>query len=118
MLTQFIHSVPAWALGERAFSAKFGGNVIVAGIPMVKDRLLAIKWLSKRLGLKGENELRTSGHILHEVKTGIRAYQKYNAPTAINFNLLKSGIRTGEYPTVVAFTAPQFGFKGAERGVE
>ena len=116
METKWFDSVPLWALGERAFSAKFGGNVISAGIPMVKDRLLAIKRLSKRLGLKGENELRTSGHILHEVKTGIRAYQKYNAPTAISFNILKTGIRTGEYPTVVGFTAPQFGFKGAERG--
>lgn len=116
MLTQWIDSVPAWALGLRACNAKFGGNIITAGIPEMSKRLLAIKKFSRKLGLKGDEELRSSGHILHEVNTDSRAYRKYNSPDAISFNRLKAGIRTGEYPKWVAFTAPQFGFPGAERG--
>ena len=116
MLTQFIHSVPAWALGERAFSAKFGGNIVTAGIPEVSNRLLAVKKLSKRLGLKGAEELRSSGHILHEIRTSIGKYKKHNSPMAISYHDLRSGIYNEKYPRWVAMTAPQFGFKGAERG--
>lgn len=113
---QWIDSVPAWALGPRASNSKFGGGIILAGIPLVRDRLIAVKKLSKRLGLKGDDELRSSGHILHEVKTNIKKYQKFNAPTAISFRDLKAGIASGKFPRWVAMTAPQFGFKGAERG--
>lgn len=116
MITQWIDSVPAWALGPRASNSKFGGGIILAGVQMVSDRLFGIKKLSKMLGLKGSQELRSSGHVLHEVKTDIKAYQEYNAPTAISFQDLKAGIRNGIFPPWVAMTAPQFGFKGAERG--
>jgi len=116
MATKWIDSVPAWALGPRPSNPKFGGGIILAGIPAVKDRLIAIKALSKSLGWTGDDELRSSGHVLLEVKTAIRKYQKHNAPGAISFSDLKAGIRNGVFPRWVAMTAPQFGFKGAERG--
>lgn len=116
MTTIWVDSVPAWALGPRASNAKFGGGIILGGIPEVKDRLIAVQKLSKKLKLTHGNELRSSGHILHEVKTNVRKYQNHNAPTAISFSDLKAGIASGKYPLWVAMTAPQFGFKGAERG--
>jgi hypothetical protein len=116
MATKWIDSVPAWAIGPRASNSKFGGGIILAGIPLVPDRLLAVKELSSWLGLEGDDELRSSGHILHEVRTSIKAYQKYNDPAAISFRDLKAGISSGKFPRWVAMTAPQFGFKGAERG--
>ncbi|MFA5877985.1 MAG: hypothetical protein WC845_01320 [Candidatus Staskawiczbacteria bacterium] len=112
----WIDSVPAWALGPRSRNAKFGGNIILAGIPSVSDRLLAVRHLSDRLGLPGDRALRSSGHILLEVETSIRRLRQYNDPGAIKFKDLKAGIRSGKYPRWVAMTAPQFGFKGAERG--
>jgi hypothetical protein len=116
MGTRWIDSVPAWALGPRPSNAKFGGGIILAGIPDVYDRLVAIKRLSRKMGLKGEDALRSSGHILHEVRTSVRKWKKHNADTAIEFRDLMSGIRNEVFPFWVAMTAPQFGFKGAERG--
>lgn len=72
--------------------------------------------LSKKLGLQDDVALRSSGHILHEVRTDIEAYRGYNAPTAISFADLMDGICDGKFPHWVAMTAPQFGFRGAERG--
>ena len=89
---------------------------MLAGIPMVSDRLAAVLCLSKKLKLTGDEELRSSGHILLEVQTVNWRYKKHNAPTAIRFSDLKAGIRAGKYPRWVAMTAPQFGFRGAERG--
>ncbi|MGA2417951.1 MAG: hypothetical protein ABSF55_01835 [Candidatus Staskawiczbacteria bacterium] len=116
MVTQWIDSVPAWALGPRSSNSKFGGNIILAGIPEVSERLVAVTALSRKLGLAGDEALRSSGHILLEVKTVNRKYQRHNAPGAISFRDLKAGIRSGKFPRWVAMTAPQFGFKGAERG--
>lgn len=116
MVTRWIDSVPAWALGPRASNPKFGGGIILAGISNVSDRLEAIVQLSQKLGLGDDERLRSSGHILHEVRTEIPEYMQFNAPTAISFEVLKAGIASGKYPHWVAMTAPQFGFKGAERG--
>jgi hypothetical protein len=114
--TKWVHSVPAWALGPRAASAKFGGNIITNGWDSVKYRLTQVVALSGKMGLSGESALRSSGHILHEVKTGIVEYAQHNAPGAIDFDELVAGIESGRYPQWVAMTAPQFGFIGAERG--
>ncbi|MCX6723764.1 MAG: hypothetical protein NT155_01155 [Candidatus Staskawiczbacteria bacterium] len=116
MATKWIDSAPAWAWGPRASNSKFGGGIILAGIKKVVDRLLAVKKLSKRLGLKGDEEVRSSGHILLEVKTEIKKYKEHNAPGAISFKELKAGIASGKFSKWVAMTAPQFGFRGAERG--
>ena len=110
--TQWIHSVPSWALGPRAASAKFGGNIITAGWDSVEERLRQVLVLGKKMGL----ELRSSGHILHEVKTAIPEYAQHNSPGAIEFDRLVAGIQSGEFPRWVAMTAPQFGFVGAEHG--
>lgn len=115
LATQWVDSVPSWAWGPRSSNAKFGGGIITAGIPKVSGRLRAINKLSRKLGLKADEALRSSGHILHEVKTET-VYRKFNAPTAIGFRELKAGIRNEMFPRWVAMTAPQFGFKGAERG--
>ena len=114
--TRWVDSVPSWALGPRASNPKFGGGIILGGIPDVSDRLHAVLQLSKKLGLEGNDELRSSGHILHEIRTAIPEYMEFNAPGAVSFEVLKAGISTGQYPHWVAMTAPQFGFKGAERG--
>jgi len=115
-ITRWVHSVPAWALGPRAASAKFGGNIITDGWESVKFRLNQIVILSDKMGFKGEDALRSSGHILHEVKTGIPEYAQHNASGAIDFEDLIAGIEEGRFPRWVAMTAPQFGFVGAERG--
>ena len=88
----------------------------MAGLLLVIDRLLAIKRLSRKMGLKGKNGLRSSGHILHEVKSRVRAYAKHNSECAITLIDLMKGIAAEKFPLWVAMTAPQFGFKGAERG--
>ena len=116
MATRWVNSVPAWTLGPRARNSKFGGGVILNGIPRVEDRLVATMKLSKKLKLRGDEELRSSGHVLHEIKTNIGRYKKYNASTAISYRRLVAGMRSGEYPKWVAMTAPQFGFPSAERG--
>ncbi len=115
-MAKMVHSVPAWTLGPRAANPKFGGNVILNGIPMVEDRLLAIPPFSKKLGLFGDEALLTSGHILHEFKTSIPALRRHNSADAISQRDLKAGIKAGRFPRILAITAPQFGFKGAERG--
>ena len=114
--TVWIDSVPSWALGLRPSNSKFGGGIILAGIQRVDARLVAIEKMSATLGLPKERKLRSSGHVLHEVKTKIRKYAQFNSADAINFDVLKAGIKSGRFPEWVAMTAPQFGFKGAERG--
>ena len=114
--TRVVDSVPAWTWGERARNSKFGGNIVLAGVQKVSVRLTAIKKLSETLGLQGEDELRSSAHILHEVKTANKKYMQFNSPFAVGFKALKAGIASGRFPKFVAFTAPQFGFPGAERG--
>lgn len=113
---RWVHSVPAWTLGPRAANPKFGGNIVLDGIPEVRDRLLAIPPFSKKLNMVGDDAILTSGHTLLEFKTGIRKYQRYNAPGSISVKDLKAGIKAGEFPRILAITAPQFGFTGAERG--
>ena len=114
--TIWYDSVPAWAMGPRAYSSKFGGDVIAGGIQLVADRLRAIKDLSNKMGLEGACSLRSSGHLLHEVQTEIAAYKRFNSPNAIRFDMLMAGMEAGIFPRWAAMTAPQFGFPGAERG--
>ena len=116
IMAKWIHSVPAWTLGPRAANAKFGGNIVLNGIPDVQDRLLAITQFSRSLGMAGEYALLTSGHLMLEIKTRIPRLKKFNADGAISVKDLKAGIRAGMFPRILAITAPQFGFKGAERG--
>ncbi|MCX6721668.1 MAG: hypothetical protein NTY04_00525 [Candidatus Staskawiczbacteria bacterium] len=116
MANRIVDSVPAWALGPRSPNSKFDAGRITAGIPLVHNRLIAIQSLSGKLGLSGDDALRSSAHVLHEVRTTTRKYRCHNAPTAISFTELKTGIKAGKFPRWVAMTAPQFGFKGAERG--
>jgi hypothetical protein len=94
--TKWIDSAPAWAWGPRPSNPKFGGGLMVAGIPLVVDRLIAVKGLTMKLGLSEEDEVRSSGHVLHEIKTGMERYKKFNSPQAISFRELQIGIRGGK----------------------
>jgi hypothetical protein len=120
-MNKWVHSIPVWTLSPRSANAKFQGGVTLAGIPSVRQRLAAIQKLSKKLSGRvvpgGSEPLLTSVHMLHELKSGIREWQKHNSPWAISFRELKAGIKRGDFPRILAVTAPAFGFAGAEGGV-
>jgi hypothetical protein len=100
------HSIPAWILGERKVHPKFGGG-IVAGIPQVKNRLLAIK-------KNFPNDL-SSGHVFLEIGVNGK-YAGLNKPGIINCDTLFIGIERGFFPKWSAMTAPAFALDGAELG--
>lgn len=112
------HSIPAWILSPRGANPKFQAGVELAGIGPVKDRLLAIEALSDEFsGETASNQpFLTSVHLLHEVRSEIPECQPFNNKNAISFGDLKSGIKDGSFPRILAVTAPAFGFIGVEQG--
>lgn len=110
------HSLPTWIFSPRGANPKFQAGIVLAGLPYVRDRLLAVQKLNGRLKTISGLPLLTSGHVLHEVKTRIRKYQRFNSPFAITQRELKAGISRGDYPRIAAVTAPAFGIPGVERG--
>jgi len=115
-MAKFVHSIPAWTMGPRSANPKFQTGIILNGIPLVEDRLLALMRLNAKLETRDEQPLLTSVHVLHEVKTRNPRLARYNSPSAIHPDKLMSGIRRGKFPRILAVTAPAFGFKGAQNG--
>lgn len=64
----------------------------------------------------GDQPLLTSVHILHELKTPNPRYRRFNNPNAVTFRELAAGIKRGDFPHILAVTAPAFGFVGVEHG--
>lgn len=100
------HSGPAWIFGRRKVHTKFGGGE-VAGIPMVRNRLLALK--------KNFPEDLSSGHVFLEVGVKER-YSGLNKPGIITYPTLSAGIKDGVYPHWSAMTAPAFALDECELG--
>jgi hypothetical protein len=99
---KFFHSCPSWILGLRPADFKFSTGII-SGIKMVEDRLLAIK-------ASFPDDL-TSFHVFLECLFG---NSEANSPDAIAWDALVKGVKEGIFPSLSAFTAPAFGFKGIE----
>ncbi len=112
----WVHSIPTWTMGPRGANPKFQSGVELAGIASVADRMTAITELSSNIKTAGERPLLTSAHILHEIKSPNPKYRRFNSPNAITFGDLTKGIKRGDFPHILAVTAPAFGFPGVERG--
>ena len=103
-------------MSPRGANPKFQAGVELAGIGPVADRMVAITGLSDRIKTADGQPLLTSVHVLHEMKSAIRKYQRSNNPDAVTFKQLTSGIRRGDFPHILAVTAPAFGLPGVEHG--
>lgn len=91
------HSCPLWVLGPRTAHPKFGGSTPINGYDMVEDRCDVINDM-----FPGDL---TSGHLLHEIATGLGAYAGWNSPNAISQQDLIQVCQNG----IAAITAPAFG---------
>jgi hypothetical protein len=105
---QIRHSWPAWTLGPRAAHPKFGGGVIIGGIPSVDERLRLIK--------KSFPDDLTSGHLWHEFGATIRGYKHLNNRNSVSFKDLVDGIQFDDYSHIAALTVPAFGIPGVQNG--
>ncbi len=112
----WVHSIPTWTMGPRGANPKFQAGVELAGIASVADRMTAITELSNKIKTAGDRPLLTSAHILHEIRSSNPKYRRFNSPNAITFRDLTRGIKRGDFPHILAVTAPAFGFPGVERG--
>ncbi len=101
------HVCPAWIAGLRKAHPKFGGEVILSGIPRIEDRLRLIHELFP-------DDL-SSGHIWHEIRFD-GDYERHNAPGTISPKLLLEGVSSNLFPKWSAVTSPAFGLKGVENG--
>ena len=103
----FIHVCASWTAGPRSAHPKFGGGIVIGGIPRVEDRLLAIK--------QRFSNVRSSGHNFLEIRLNGQ-YERHNSPTAISYGWLREGIRNEIFPLWSCFTNPAFGIAGVENG--
>ncbi|MCO6430788.1 MAG: hypothetical protein J5J00_07995 [Deltaproteobacteria bacterium] len=109
------HSVPVWAVGPRPRNPKFGGGRQEEAFRPVETRLHGIQKLSSQVQTASGLPLLTSFHIGLELEIDM-PYARLYSPWAIKFDRLVRGIRDGDFPRVLALTAPCFGFEGAEKG--
>lgn len=115
-MRELIHSIPVWTMGRRGANSKFQAGIELAGIGPVAERLAAITQLSNNIETVSKKPLLTSLHILHEVRSKIPKYEKFNSPNAISLEDLKSGVENSDFPRILAITSPAFGFAGVEKG--
>jgi len=104
---KYVHCCPAWTLGPRQTHPKFGGGIIVGGINLVADRLIAIHE-------KFPDDF-SSGHNFLEVRLD-GVYESCNKPEATSCGWLCSGIEEKMFPKWSAFTSPAFALPGIENG--
>jgi len=116
IMARWRHSIPAWTMSPRGANPKFQAGVELGGISSVAARMIAITKLSNDIATIHNEPLLTSLHILHELRSATPKYRKFNNPNAISFKDLRRGIKRGDFPQVLAVTAPAFGFPGVERG--
>lgn len=98
-------SCPLWILGPK--KDPFGNSY--PGIESVAERAQYI------CGLPPEQCSHTSFHLLHEVKTEIKAYEHLNSPFAMEVDDLTE-ILEDSGKKVLAVTVPAFGFADLYRG--
>lgn len=113
-MIDWVHSIPTWTMSPRGANPKFQGNVVLAGIADVAERMIAITKLNSKVKTTSDKPLLTSVHILHEMRSS--QYRKKSSPNAITFTELRKGIKDGDFPRILAVTAPAFGFAGVEGG--